>query len=252
MRELFNTQEFPFVGAHRGASKYCPENTMPSFKKALELGTDYIELDVHLSKDEVPVVMHDSRLERTSNGKGRLRDYTVEELKELDAGSWFGESFSGLEIPTLEEVLSWAKGRVGVSIELKQDLEKYAHLEERVLEIIRKTNTLNQIQVMSFNHRAVRKMKELDADVFTGIILFSELCDPVAVTKQSKADFFNTPWVFHSQDAINELHNAGFLVCGGMNDDPQKWEEMQSWGIDMAETNTPDVMVERTHKRKNG
>ncbi len=85
MRELF-AKKVPLVGAHRGASHYYPENTMLSFKKALELGADYVELDVHLTKDEVPVVMHDSKLERTTNGKGNIRDYTIDELKQLEAG----------------------------------------------------------------------------------------------------------------------------------------------------------------------
>ncbi|WP_445487654.1 glycerophosphodiester phosphodiesterase [Niallia sp. 03133] len=250
MRELFQSNKNSLVGAHRGASQYYPENTMLSFHKALELGADYIELDVHLTKDEVPVVIHDSTLERTTDGKGKIRDYTMEELKRFDAGSWFGKEFTGLEIPTLEEVLQWSKGRMGVNIELKQDVEKYAHLEEKVLEVIRKTKTINQIQVMSFNHKAVKKMKDLDANVFAGIILFAEAYNPIHLVKEVNADFFNTTWMFHSKAVIDELHNEGYLVCGGHCDDPEKWAELQSLGIDMAETNIPDVMKKVEKKQQ--
>ncbi|BBN99871.1 glycerophosphodiester phosphodiesterase [Sporolactobacillus terrae] len=250
MRELFHDQNFPLVGAHRGASAYFPENTLLSFMKAKEMGADYIELDVHLSKDEVPVIMHDAHLDRTTNGKGKLRDFTLAELKQLDAGCKFGKPFPKQEIPTLQEALNWAKGSIGVSIELKQDIEKYPNLEERVLEVIDKTDTLNQIQVMSFNHRSVRRIKELEPKIFAGIILFSELCDPLAVVKQSKADFFNAPWLFQYREAIDALHQEGYLVCGGMNDDPEKWVSMQALGIDMAETNKPDVMINHTQKGK--
>ncbi len=151
-----------------------------------------------------------------------------------------------MEIPTLEEVLQWSKDQIGVSIELKQVEEKYTHLEEKVLEVIKKTQTIDQVQVMSFNHKAVKKMKDLDSNVVTGIIVYGELYDPISVIKQVKADFFNAPWMFHSKEDIKALHQAGFLVCGGHNDNPEKWVEMQSWGINMAETNTPDVMKKLT------
>ncbi|MCP1136201.1 glycerophosphodiester phosphodiesterase [Paenibacillus polysaccharolyticus] len=249
MRELFVSKGFPLVGAHRGASQYYPENTMLAYQKAYDMGADYIELDVHLSKDEVPVIMHDATLERTSNGTGKLRDYTVDQLKQLDVGRWFSEEYAGERIPTLEEVLLWANGKVGVNIELKQMGVNYELLERNVLETIKKTRMMDQVQAMSFNHKSVKKIKDMDERIFTGIILFGELYDPIAVAKQVRCDFFNTTWMFHSQDAIKELHQSGYLVCGGHNDIPEKWVEMQSWGIDMFETNTPDVMQKLTVRR---
>ncbi len=88
--------------SHRGASAYAPENTIVAFKKAIEMNTDGIELDVHLSKDGHIIVMHDERVDRTTNGKGEIKDLLFHELKELDAGSWFSEKYKDEKIPTLE------------------------------------------------------------------------------------------------------------------------------------------------------
>ena len=97
--------------AHRGASKFAPENTLPALEKAIELGFEYIELDVRETRDGIPVLMHDKLIDRTTNGSGQLSDFNLKELKELDAGTWFSEAFAGTRIPTLEEALQLIKGR---------------------------------------------------------------------------------------------------------------------------------------------
>jgi glycerophosphoryl diester phosphodiesterase len=97
--------------AHRGASKFAPENTLPALEKAIELGFEYIELDVRETRDGIPVLMHDNLIDRTTNGSGQLSDFNLEELKKLDAGTWFSEEFAGTRIPTLEEALQLIKGR---------------------------------------------------------------------------------------------------------------------------------------------
>src|SRR3972149_9393656 len=113
------TGRFPvMVIAHRGFSGQAPENTLASFKKARELGSDMIELDVRFSKDGHMVVMHDDTLDRTTNGRGKVADYTLKELKQLDAGSWFAPQFSDERIPNLNEVLELAKGKILVNIEI--------------------------------------------------------------------------------------------------------------------------------------
>ena len=111
---------FPvMVVAHRGFSGAAPENTLAAFRMAIEAGSDMIELDVHLSKDGKVVVIHDETQERTTNGQGRVADRPLKEIKGLDAGSWFSPPFAGERIPTLQEVLSLAQGKVPVNIEIK-------------------------------------------------------------------------------------------------------------------------------------
>jgi len=109
----------PLVFAHRGAKRVAPENTLPAFEAAIRLGADGVELDVQYSSDGKLVVFHDLDLDKTSNGKGRLTSRTFDDLRKLDAGSYFGPQFHGTRIPTLDEVLDLAKGKLLVNIELK-------------------------------------------------------------------------------------------------------------------------------------
>ena len=130
-----------------------------------------IEVDVQLTKDAVPVLMHDFTLERTTNGTGMVRDYTFEELQQLDAGSWFDPQFSGEKIPTLEEVLELTKGRVILNIELKKMGLVDDALEQKVVTLIQKHNMHADVVVILFNHWAVKEVKQLDPQVKVGIIV---------------------------------------------------------------------------------
>ncbi len=109
------------VIAHRGASGYAPENTLASIRKGLDMGADMVEIDIHLSKDGEVVVIHDATLERTTDGTGKVQSKTLEELKKLNAGSWFGKEFSQEKIPTLKEVIDLMDGKALLLIELKND-----------------------------------------------------------------------------------------------------------------------------------
>lgn len=113
-------RDAPLRIAHRGASARAPENTLAAFREAIRLGADCIELDVHLSADGVPVVIHDDSVDRTTNGRGPVSALTSRHLRRLDAGAWFSSRFRGERIPTLEEALECARGRCGLNIEIKE------------------------------------------------------------------------------------------------------------------------------------
>lgn len=151
--------------AHRGYPVKYPENTIISYQAAHDLGYTHLELDVHLSKDGIPVLMHDVTIDRTTNGKGMIKDYTFEELRQFQVG--------GSEIiPTLEEALLLIKDKMHVSIELKQQGNLYPGLEEAVLAVIKKVGMMEQVYVNSFDHYAVMKMRELSNEIKLGIIQF--------------------------------------------------------------------------------
>ena len=127
------------IVAHRGSSGDRPENTLPAFAEAVRVKADIIELDVHLSKDGHLIVMHDETVDRTTNGKGRICDKTLTELKELNAGSWFSEDYAATKVPTLKEVLDLlaAKNYRGIlTIELKTDHYEYQGIEKKVSELL--------------------------------------------------------------------------------------------------------------------
>jgi glycerophosphoryl diester phosphodiesterase len=249
MIKLLDSLKGPYIDAHRGASKYYPENTMLSYEKAVELGADLIELDVHLSKDGIPVVIHNHTLDETTNGKGMVKDYTLEQLKRLDAGSWFSEQYAGLQIPTLEEVLLWAKGKTWISIELKQTPYYYDGMEEKVVNQIEAAGMVDQVQVMSIDHHSVKKIKDLNGKLMTSMIYHCKLYDPVRNAKEIGADILNVSWPYLSPKIVEEAHQAGLLVCGSVTNDPDTWLMMQEWGVDMVDTDTPDVLRKVTKIR---
>lgn len=156
--------------AHRGWSGKAPENTMAAFELALNEPKIYsIELDIHLSKDNVPVVIHDYTIDRTTDGKGFVSDYTAEELAAFDAGQWFSPEFKGQNIPTLEEVIELVKGKKKLLIELKQMGARYPKMEEKVVELIQKHELHDEVVIMSFDHESAKKVKELDGNIEIGI-----------------------------------------------------------------------------------
>src|SRR3712207_1869075 len=131
-RNAFGDRPGPYVIGHRGAAGYAPENTMVSFERALALRADAIELDVHPTKDGSLVVIHDPTLDRTTSGHGPVVEHTLAEIRALDAGSWFHPSFKDERVPTLDEVLDWARRRTPVVIEIKQGPVFYPGVEELV------------------------------------------------------------------------------------------------------------------------
>src|ERR1700736_6248638 len=124
------------LGGHRGNAGECPENTVVSFRSAIELGVDVIELDVHRSEDGGLPVIHDHLLDRTTDGSGLVRDHTMAELKRFDAGSWKDERFAGEGSSSLEEVLALANGRVGVAIEIKNLPLPYPGIEDAIVKAV--------------------------------------------------------------------------------------------------------------------
>ena len=156
--------------AHRGASSYAPENTNSAFRKALELGADFLECDVHLSKDGALILMHDERVDRTTDGQGFVKDFTLEELKMLDAGQKFGTDFKGEKIITLDEFLDEFYGEIGLLIEIKKP-KMYPGIEEEIVALLEKYEDLSSIIIQSFDVESMRKMHRLLPDVQIAVLM---------------------------------------------------------------------------------
>ncbi|MHB8172693.1 MAG: glycerophosphodiester phosphodiesterase, partial [Thermincolia bacterium] len=159
--------------AHRGWSGRAPENTMASIAMAIEEPRiQAIEIDVQLTKDGVPVVIHDFTLERTTNGKGRVKDYTYEQLASMDAGEWFSHEFAGEKIPRLEDVLLAVRGKTRLLIELKTARKLYPQLGEKVAQLICRYEMQSEVRVISFNHQGIKALKEAVPSIKTGLIFY--------------------------------------------------------------------------------
>src|SRR5699024_9075510 len=150
--------------AHRGASGHAPENTMAAFEKAFEMKADYIEIDVQMTKDKELVAIHDTTVNRTTNGVGAVGDYTLEIIKKLDAGSLFSDDLSCEKITTIREILDTYRSKIVILIELKSP-ELFSGIEEKVAHALSERNmdqpNKQKIIIQSFNHESVQTSKEL-------------------------------------------------------------------------------------------
>jgi glycerophosphoryl diester phosphodiesterase len=157
MNNMMSTRSFnpPWVIAHRGFKKNYPENTLVAFQAAMDAGAQMIELDVTLTRDRKPVVIHDATLDRTSNGHGPVKEYTMEELKQFDAGSWFHSDFANQRLPELGEVLELVNGRVITNIEIKANAYEPHHppdaIETQVVELVKQKKMQDAVLLSSFN-----------------------------------------------------------------------------------------------------
>lgn len=167
------------IFAHRGSAGTHPENTMAAYMEAERVGADGLEIDVQYTKDNKLAVIHDDTVNRTTNGKGRVRDYTLAELKNLDAGSWFSSEFHGARILSLEEVLEWIQGNeLLLNIELKYVALDYVEFEEKVIQAIEDYGVVDRVIISSFNHEALKKVNELNQEIECGALYMERLYEP--------------------------------------------------------------------------
>lgn len=194
--------------AHRGYSGKFDENTMIAFRKAIEYKADGIETDVQLSKDNIPIIIHDETLDRTTNGKGYVKDYTLEELKKF-------RTKNGEEIPTLKELLEFAvELNIKVlNLELKNSIFPYEGLEEKVLEMIYEYNLKEKIIISSFNHLSLVKIRRLDNEIRLGALTDSTLVNVPKYLKDISVECYHPcfPSILNDE-YMKEIKEAGIVV----------------------------------------
>jgi len=196
----------PLVGGHRGNPAEQPENTLASFRSAIELGVDMIECDVHLSSDGELVVIHDHTLDRTTNGTGLVWQHTLAELRELDAGA-------GERLPILAEVCELAReGAVGLCVEIKQIPIPYPGLEEKLTSELEDLGMLDQTAVISFHHGSVKRVKELEPRLSTGVLEGARPLDPAGIMKAALADLYAPHFGAMDAELVEDVHSAGGAV----------------------------------------
>lgn len=241
------------VVGHRGAMGYRPENTLPSFEHALELGAECVEFDVHLSRDGVPVVIHDESVDRTTNGHGQVRDLTVAELQQLDAGAWFDPRYAGARIPTLDEVLDWARrSQMAVDIEIKNGPFFYPDIEARVVEAVDRAGLADQTLVSSFDHHAVKRVGELDARLVLGVLYSARPFDAPAVAAQVGAAVLLPHVAYAREDDVRAAHACGLAYVPWTTSDVDIIRALIAAGVDGICSNHPDTPRRLLDERANG
>lgn len=229
------------VWAHRGASGYAPENTLPAFRLANALGADGIELDVQLTKDGVPVVIHDESVERVCDGMGMVRNYTLQELKQLNAAKNF-PSFGRVSIPTLEEVYDYVKTTdMLVNLELKNGVFFYEGLEEKVLQLAAEKGISDRVVYSSFNHHSMIRIKELQPDARIAFLYGDGILD-IADYARKYAAYAVHPALKNMQypNIVEQCHENGIRVHVWTVNEPADIERMKELDVDAVITNYVD------------
>lgn len=231
--------------AHRGFCGKYPENTMLAFEKAIEEGVDGIENDVQLTKDGEMVIMHDETVDRTTDGKGWIKDYTLRELKELDAGGKFDPKFAGLKVPTLREYLELVKDQpIVTNIEMKTGVFEYREMEQKLADIIRVYHLEEKVLITSFNHFTIMRMKKLAPELKYGFLAYDWRLDAGEYTQKNgipcyHPDYHNLTW-----EVVEDLKAHGIEVNPYTVDDPDDIRDMMAKGVHAIITNRPDVVNE--------
>ncbi|MCM3783135.1 glycerophosphodiester phosphodiesterase [Neobacillus mesonae] len=229
--------------AHRGYSSVAPENTMAAFRLAIEQEqVGWIELDVQLSRDGYPVVIHDYRLERTTDGKGFVKDMTLHELKQLDAGSWKSKKYAGEQIPTLAEVLELARGKVKLNIELKTTGDMYPHLPAAVLRDLFGRWREEDYVITSFDRRSLVKVKLIHRYARTGLIINAYPPDLARQLGELGCEFLSIGYPHINKQLVNDMNKKDILVMAWTVDSSRIMRNLAAIDQDiMLCTNNPDL-----------
>lgn len=223
------------IMAHRGWSGKSPENTLAAIKLAVnEPSISAIELDVQLSKDGIPVIIHDFTVNRTTNGDGFVKDLTLKKLRSLDAGSWFASNFDGEKIPTLEEVLQTVNGKKSLNIELKVAGDIYAGLEEKVIELIKIFQVEKDVMITSFDHRRIQKVSKLTT-IKTGLIIMGL---PTLIEEQlnyTKATVISMGFPYLTTNFVKSLIQNGRTVIA--------WTPNSKREIEFVKAVHPEIVI---------
>lgn len=242
------------VIAHRGASAYAPENTLIAFSKAMEMKAEMVELDVSISKDGIPVVIHDETIDRTTSGNGEVGSFSLSELRSFEYGSWFGDAFAGEPIPTLRESLELMKGNILVNIEIKSEAvsdDAENGVVRKSLDIVRELNMQHEVIFSSFDYRVHEQLELLDPEILKALLYEkSQSGDltPSQLVAKYKVDAFNCSHRQLSEEWLNDLksHNIPFLVY--TINEPGRMKEVIDAGAAGIFSDKPDVLLNVVEK----
>ncbi|WP_053216179.1 glycerophosphodiester phosphodiesterase [Guptibacillus hwajinpoensis] len=260
-----NTNKLANV-AHRGASGHAPEHTIPSYKLGDEMKGDYIEIDLQMTKDGELIAMHDESVDRTTNGTGLVKDYTLEEIKQLDAGSWFNEkypekakkSYEGLQVPTLEEVIQTFGKDARYYIETKSP-EVYPGMEKELLRVLEKykltgvNERSSKVLIQSFSKESLLKMEDLNPNLpLVQLISYKEqatISDEELNELTEYAVGVGMSYTKIDEDYVQQVRNAGLHIHPYTVNEKEDMERLLDWGVTGMFTNYPDRLNEVLKKK---
>lgn len=245
-----NSTKHTAITGHRGAAGLAPENTLAAIKAGLEQNVDRIEIDVHQTKDHKIVVLHDRDINRTSTGKGYVKDLSLNEIRKYSAGRWFSQEFEAEKIPTLDEVFNLINAKATLVIEIKAFNNYYQGIEKQVVDIIHKHKANNWVAVCSFDDSVLFKIHELDKNIalhklFVFKFPFLKLINDgslriVDFKYYNFVDEFSIYYPFANKRLINKIHSLNKKINVWTVDDTTKIKRLINLGVDGIITNHPE------------
>jgi len=243
--------KLPKIIAHRGASAYSPENTIESIHSAADMGIDWVELDVKLTKDGVPIIFHDDALERTTGAEGLVAETDYATIKELDAGSWFGESFIGAKIPTLEEAVDVLIERdLGLNLEIKPCPSREKETAEAALDLLSTIwDEHDKLLISSFSHVSLESALEMAETWHRGFLLPDHTQEDwienwAEMAKHLGASTINVNGNTVTRELVEDALDLEVPVLAYTINEPDRGRFLQSWGVDGFFSDVPDVLQE--------
>ncbi len=233
-----NPFSHPTITCHRGYSSIAPENTLPAFQAAIDFRADYVELDVQMTSDGVIMVSHDQSLKRCTGIDKQICDMTYEEVRKLDAGSFFSSKYAGTKIPTLQEVIDLCKGKIKMNIEIK-DSEESPNLEAETARLIRENDITDEVCVTALNYNSLEKIKEADPEIRTGYILAIGIGNYYELPA---ADFFSVETTFITTDMVSSIHLLGKTVSAWTVDREYDASTLCNKRVDDLITGDPEMV----------
>lgn len=236
----------PQIIAHRGCAGYAPENSLEGIHTAADMDVSWVELDVKITKDQVPVIFHDDTLERTSNGSGAVADMTLSELRELEIGSYFSDSFAGIKIPTLEEAIDVILQRdLGLNLEIKPCPGREKETAEVALDLLSHIwDDHDRLLISSFSHVSLETAYDMAEDWYRGFLLQGKEWPENWRDFISHLDVstINVDGNVLEQSQINEVVSFGLPVIAYTVNDPAQAHILQSLGVHTLISDEPDVI----------
>lgn len=248
--------------AHRGGAGLGPENTLGAIRQAVELGVDWIEVDVRQTKDKAIVCLHDNKVNRTTNGRGKLRKLTLEEVRELDAGGWFSNDFVGEVVPTLEEVMLLVQGKCRLLVEVKRDQKDKSGFAEGIIALIKKYDAFDWVVVQSFFPNMLRQIYLQDSTVrLNQLLVYKHPYIPVQydgviragnVFRSGYLEAINLDHRFVSKKLVRKIHSKHKRIFCWTVNEPDRMKELIRMGVDGIITDYPNrlkaLLAERIAK----
>lgn len=229
------------IFAHRGAAGTYPENTMISFQIAETHKADGIELDVQLTKDGKVVVIHDETVNRTTNGKGAVRNYTYEDLQKLDASYTFSKKVGFCSIPLLEDVLEWLQSnKLLLNIELKNNKVPYRGLDEEIITLVRKYEMETRTILSSFNHYSMKRCHMMAPDIETAILYREGLHSPWGYARKMGASAIHPNYRYIADGIIEQTLENGIAVRPYTVNDEEMMHKLFRMGVSGIVTDHPE------------